>query len=201
MVENLLTLNDMINNSMAKFADIQKGIYDTQYEISGKPPKQTDETEEPRQAISLIDLDDEPSTGQQAPASTASKGNVLDELSDIFGQSASISPPQQQQQPAQQQSLDPLAFLSSNPPATSSSPSPFGLQALPPPPAVSPTLSSSSLGTPSASGSIREQPSNTSQENVADNASSTPIKHEPGQYKEHIRNEGLFVFIVFFLSS
>ncbi|KAJ8659605.1 hypothetical protein O0I10_004584 [Lichtheimia ornata] len=182
-IENLLTLNDMINNSMAKFADIQKGIYDTQYEISGKPPKQTDEAEAPRQAISLIDLDDEPSTGQQAPASTTSKGNVLDELSDIFGQSASISPPQQQQQqqqqPAQQQSLDPLAFLSSNPPATSSSPSPFGLQALPPPPAVSPTLSSSSLGTPSASGSIREQPFNTSQENVADNASSNAIKHEP----------------------
>lgn len=143
MVENLLTLNDMINNAMAKFADIQKGIYDTQYEISGKPPKQTDEAEAPRQAISLIDLDDEPSTAQQAPSSTASKGNVLDELSDIFGQSASISPPQQQ--PAQQQSLDPLAFLSSNPPATSSSPAPFGLQinALPPPPAVSPTLSSS----------------------------------------------------------
>lgn len=184
MVENLLTLNDMINNAMAKFADIQKGIYDTQYEISGKPPKQTDEAEAPRQAISLIDLDDEPSTAQQAPSSTASKGNVLDELSDIFGQSASISPPQQQ--PAQQQSLDPLAFLSSNPPATSSSPAPFGLQinALPPPPAVSPTLSSSSLGTPSASGSIREQPINTSQENVSttDNAGINPIKHEPSQY-------------------
>lgn len=184
MVENLLTLNDMINNSMAKFADVQKGIYDTQYEISGKPPKQTDEAEAPRQAISLIDLDDEPSTAQQAPSSTASKGNVLDELSDIFGQSASISPPQQQ--PAQQQSLDPLAFLSSNPPATSSSPAPFGLQinALPPPPAVSPTLSSSSLGTPSASGSIREQPINTSQENVSttDNAGINPIKHEPSQY-------------------
>lgn len=184
MVENLLTLNDMINNAMAKFADVQKGIYDTQYEISGKPPKQTDEAEAPRQAISLIDLDDEPSTAQQAPSSTASKGNVLDELSDIFGQSASISPPQQQ--PAQQQSLDPLAFLSSNPPATSSSPAPFGLQinALPPPPAVSPTLSSSSLGTPSASGSIREQPNNTSQENVSttDNAGINPIKHEPSQY-------------------
>lgn len=195
MVENLLTLNDMINNSMAKFADIQKGIYDTQYEISGKPPKQTDEAEAPRQAISLIDLDDEPSTGQQAPASTTSKGNVLDELSDIFGQSASISPPQQQQQqqqPAQQQSLDPLAFLSSNPPATSSSPSPFGLQALPPPPAVSPTLSSSSLGTPSASGSIREQPFNTSQENVADNASSNAIKHEPSKYKEHTKDGSLY---------
>ena len=180
---------------MAKFADIQKGIYDTQYEISGKPPKQTDEAEAPRQAISLIDLDDEPSTGQQAPPSTASKGNILDELSDIFGSSASISPPQQQQQQqqSQQQSFDPLAFLSSNPPAaTSSSPSPFGLQvnALPPPPAVSPTLSSSSLGTPSASGSIREQSINTSQENVSatDNTtSSSPIQHEPGQYKEYTK--------------
>ncbi|KAI8330872.1 hypothetical protein BC941DRAFT_439806 [Chlamydoabsidia padenii] len=86
-IENLLTLNDMINNVVAKFADIQKGIYDSQYDINGKPPKQTS-SEEPRQAISLIDLDDD---AQQTPL--ASSGSALTELSDLFGQtSISTSP-------------------------------------------------------------------------------------------------------------
>ncbi|KAI8077531.1 hypothetical protein BDF21DRAFT_421235 [Thamnidium elegans] len=92
-IENLLTLNDMINNVMAKFADVKKGLYDTQYEISGKPPTQNiNTTEEPRQAISLIDLDDNPttSTGSNSPATSS---NVLSELSDLFGSSASISTP------------------------------------------------------------------------------------------------------------
>ncbi|GAA5814510.1 hypothetical protein MFLAVUS_008007 [Mucor flavus] len=90
-IENLLTLNDMINNVMAKFADVKKGLYDTQYEISGKPPTQNiHTTEEPRQAISLIDLDDDPitSTGSNSPATSS---NVLSDLSDLFGSSASIS--------------------------------------------------------------------------------------------------------------
>ncbi|KAI9489671.1 hypothetical protein BDB00DRAFT_841941 [Zychaea mexicana] len=163
-IENLLTLNDMINNAMSKFADVAKGLYDTQYEISGKPPKQTDEAEEPRQAISLIDLDDEPSSttssSQLQPSSgTAKPVNVLDELSDIFGTSASISTPpaqqlqqqQQPQQPSQQQLIDPLAFLtSSSPSPVHSTSSSLAVHALPPPPIVSPTLSSSSMGTPSA---------------------------------------------------
>ncbi|KAI8149427.1 hypothetical protein BJV82DRAFT_588041 [Fennellomyces sp. T-0311] len=156
-IENLLVLNDMINNAMAKFADVAKGLYDTQYEISGKPPKQTDEAEEPRQAISLIDLDDGPSTTTSSPAPQSSgtaKVNVLDELSDLFGTSASISTPppqQQQQQSAQQQLIDPLAFLTSSSPSPAQSiSSSLAINALPPPPAVSPTLSSSSIGTPSA---------------------------------------------------
>ncbi|ORY91305.1 hypothetical protein BCR43DRAFT_480107 [Syncephalastrum racemosum] len=163
-IENLLTLNDMINNAMAKFADIQKGIFDTQYEISGKPPKQTEETPEPQQAISLIDLDDGPSETSSSPQQAQKSGNVMDDLSELFGQSASVSspatstntgfnlgslmnvspPPQhqhhqhQQQQQSMQQDEDPLAFL--------------GRPAIAPPPAVSPTLSSSSMGTPVASG-------------------------------------------------
>ncbi|KAL1929062.1 hypothetical protein VTP01DRAFT_2121 [Rhizomucor pusillus] len=152
-IENLLTLNDMINNVMAKFADVVKGIYDTQYEISGKPPKQTDSQEEPKQAISLIDLDDTPAAGaapfqsrQSSTAATSSKANVLDELSDLFGSSAQISPspPQQQQQ---QQQLDPLAFLTSPataPPATAT--------------AVSPTISTSSFGTPSTASDHFQEP-------------------------------------------
>lgn len=81
----------MINNVMAKFADVKKGLYDTQYEISGKPPTQNiHTTEEPRQAISLIDLDDNPitSTGSNSPATSS---NVLSDLSDLFGSSASVS--------------------------------------------------------------------------------------------------------------
>ena len=151
----------MINNAMAKFADIVKGLYDTQYVISGKPPKQTDEAEEPRQAISLIDLDDGPSTTTSSPApqSGAAKVNVLDELSDLFGTSASISTPPAQQQPAQQQLIDPLAFLtSSSPSPAQSTSSSLAINALPPPPAVSPTLSSSSIGTPSATFQLPQEP-------------------------------------------
>lgn len=138
---------------MAKFADVVKGIYDTQYEISGKPPKQTDSQEEPKQAISLIDLDDTPAAGaappqsrQSSTAAASSKANVLDELSDLFGSSAQISPPPPQQQ-QQQQQLDPLAFLTSPataPPATAT--------------AVSPTISTSSFGTPSTASDHFQEP-------------------------------------------
>ncbi|GAN03869.1 VHS domain-containing protein [Mucor ambiguus] len=102
-IENLLTLNDMINNVMAKFADVKKGLYDTQYEISGKPPTQdTNTTEEPKQAISLIDLDDTPamssSTGSASPS--INNKSALNELSDLFGSSSisSPAPPSNQQQ-------------------------------------------------------------------------------------------------------
>lgn len=89
----------MINNVMAKFADVKKGLYDTQYEISGKPPTQdTNTTQEPKQAISLIDLDDAPamssSTGSASPS--INNKSALNELSDLFG-STSISSPSSQQ--------------------------------------------------------------------------------------------------------
>ncbi|ORZ22304.1 hypothetical protein BCR42DRAFT_405889 [Absidia repens] len=84
-IENLLTLNDMINSVVAKFADIQKGIYDTQYDISGKPPKQTSSSEEPPQAISLIDLDDNVTSSNSTPTAT---GSALTELNDLFGQTS-----------------------------------------------------------------------------------------------------------------
>ncbi|KAI8361738.1 hypothetical protein BD560DRAFT_373999 [Blakeslea trispora] len=78
-IENLLILNDMINNAMAKFADVRKGLFDTHYEISGKPPTVTSTEQVPRQAISLIDLDDTPTKDTQ-------------DLSDIFGNHLSVSP-------------------------------------------------------------------------------------------------------------
>lgn len=102
----------MINNAMAKFADIKKGLYDTSYEISGKQPSYQNTTEEPRQAISLIDLDDGPissSNGSNSPVTAAptvsSSDNVMNDLSDLFGASASISSPAPQQQWQQQQQL------------------------------------------------------------------------------------------------
>lgn len=90
-IENLLTLNDMINNALAKYADIKRGLFDTHYEISGKPPTSNNPTEEPKQAISLIDLEDNTNSNQTSASNN--NANVLDELSDIFGSSAAISSP------------------------------------------------------------------------------------------------------------
>ncbi|KAI7854395.1 hypothetical protein BDC45DRAFT_545222 [Circinella umbellata] len=190
-IENLLTLNDMINNSLAKFADIVKGLYNTHYEISGKPPTPTQGIEEPRQAISLIDLDDAPtsttSSTQQSSTTATQQVNVLDELSDIFGTSATISTPSTQsqqpslllsqahQQPQQQQLLDPLSFLNSTstPSPAQTTSSSLAVNTLPPPPIVSPTLSSSSMGTPSASYQQTEEslPAPANNGNI--------IKHDP----------------------
>ncbi|KAI8368323.1 uncharacterized protein BYT42DRAFT_503929, partial [Radiomyces spectabilis] len=125
ITEKLLTLNDMINNAMAKFADIQKGLFNTSYEISGKPPTQTNASEAPTQAISLIDLDDMPSTQSSGPVTPAqsSSTSVLDELSDLFGQSAAITTTATSLgSPAAQQTASPVApldFLSQPVPATS----------------------------------------------------------------------------------
>jgi ADP-ribosylation factor-binding protein GGA len=99
ITEKLLTLNDMINNVTAKFADIRKGIFDTHYEVNGTQPQQTNSAEPPKQAISLIDFDDEvpqstngtPST--QPNQSKASSGNLMDELDGLFGPSTKISTP------------------------------------------------------------------------------------------------------------
>lgn len=132
-IENLLTLNDMINNVMAKYADIKKGLFDTHYEISGKQPTQNGNTaEEPRQAISLIDLDDAPapsSVGSDSPVS--SKTNVMNDLSDIFGSSASISTPplqQQQQQKSTNDIFDLLGGVQSSAPVHTTNPPPsFGI--------------------------------------------------------------------------
>ena len=195
-LENLLTLNDMINNALSKFADIVKGLYDTHYEISGKPPTPEEGAEEPRQAISLIDLDDAPtsttSSTQQSSITVQQQQqqqqvNVFDELSDIFGTSATISTPptqpqqssllSQQQQQQQRQLVDPLAFLNSTstPSPAQTTSSSLAVNTLPPPPIVSPTLSSSSMGTPSASYQQTQEslPAPANNGNI--------IKHDPGK--------------------
>lgn len=96
---------------MAKFADVKKGLYDTQYEISGKPPTQDNNTtEEPRQAISLIDLDDTPaissSTGSTSPNNNGSSMSALNELSDIFGSNNISSPSVSSSQQTGQSNFD-----------------------------------------------------------------------------------------------
>ncbi|KAI8047039.1 uncharacterized protein B0P05DRAFT_567092 [Gilbertella persicaria] len=90
-IENLLTLNDMINNAMAKFADVKKGLFDTHYEISGKQPTAPSDSQEPaRQGISLIDLDD--LSDSPSPSTTQSSSTALNDLSDIFGTNMNITP-------------------------------------------------------------------------------------------------------------
>ncbi|KAI7863163.1 hypothetical protein BDF14DRAFT_1846257 [Spinellus fusiger] len=89
-IENLLTLNDMINNAMSKFADIQKGLYDTKYVMSGKPPTKTSATQEPRQAISLIDLDD--GIPDMNTSSSTTTKTAMDDLSTLLGQPSMSSP-------------------------------------------------------------------------------------------------------------
>jgi ADP-ribosylation factor-binding protein GGA len=96
-LERLLTLNDMINNVTAKYADLRKGIYDTHYEVNGTQPQQTNSTEPPKQAISLIDFDDDvPSHGSSTqqpkqPSSTSSSTNLMDELDGLFGPSSTTT--------------------------------------------------------------------------------------------------------------
>lgn len=99
ITEKLLTLNDMINNVTAKFADIRKGIFDTHYEVNGTQPQQTNSAEPPKQAISLIDFDDEAPQTSKGTASAqpnqpkAASGNLMDELDGLFGPSTKISTP------------------------------------------------------------------------------------------------------------
>ncbi|KAI9032645.1 hypothetical protein CLU79DRAFT_727257 [Phycomyces nitens] len=164
-IENLLTLNDMINNVVAKFSDIQKGMFDTQYEISGKPPTKTNESEEPPQAISLIDLgDDEPTQPLHSSASPAGSKNALDELTDLFGQST-VSPvysPHPPPPPAN----DPFDLFGQQ-----SSPTVIPKLSVPVP---SSSLSSGSFGTPVST----YQPAVQNNQNSHNNQAS-PIQHEP----------------------
>ncbi|KAI9287850.1 hypothetical protein BC943DRAFT_274375, partial [Umbelopsis sp. AD052] len=87
------------SESIAKYADLRKGIYDTHYEVNGTQPQQTNSTEPPKQAISLIDFDDEmpshgTSTPQNKPSSNAnSSANLMDELDGLFGPSSTTSTP------------------------------------------------------------------------------------------------------------
>ncbi|KAI9276215.1 hypothetical protein BY458DRAFT_488837 [Sporodiniella umbellata] len=85
ILENLLVLNDMINNALAKFADVRKGLFDTHYEIRGKPPTTDSVHTEPKQAISLIDLED----------ATSLPTTALNDLSDLFGAQTTVTSPKQ----------------------------------------------------------------------------------------------------------
>jgi hypothetical protein len=90
-LEDLLRINDIVNNVIAKYQDIQKGLYNTHYEVNTDGHATPQPSED--QGISLIDLDDITSTPPlhlgDSPGQSA--GNVMDELSHLFGQQATTS--------------------------------------------------------------------------------------------------------------
>jgi hypothetical protein len=90
-LEDLLRINDIVNNVIAKYQDIQKGLYNTHYEVNTDGHATPQPSED--QGISLIDLDDVTSTPPlhlgDSPGQSA--GNVMDELSHLFGQQATTS--------------------------------------------------------------------------------------------------------------
>ncbi|KAI8072745.1 hypothetical protein BC940DRAFT_268413 [Gongronella butleri] len=94
-IEDLLRINDLINNVIAKYQDLQKGIYDTHYDMhKGAGTHGTPAPAE--QAISLIDLDDIPAsdsaTSSNAPSPAPGHATIeMDALSDLFGQVATPS--------------------------------------------------------------------------------------------------------------
>ncbi|KAI8092509.1 uncharacterized protein BX664DRAFT_327451 [Halteromyces radiatus] len=84
-IEDLLRINDIVNNVIAKYQDIQKGLYNTHYEVntSGHGTPQPVEN----QSISLIDLDnDNDISTPPVDGSPAQQTNVMDQLSDLFGE-------------------------------------------------------------------------------------------------------------------
>ncbi|KAI8334996.1 hypothetical protein BC941DRAFT_462069 [Chlamydoabsidia padenii] len=90
-IEDLLRINDIVNNVIAKYQDIQKGLYNTHYQVNtdshGTPQPVED------QQISLIDLDDITTPPLQLTDSpTQSGANVMDELSHLFGQQTTTTP-------------------------------------------------------------------------------------------------------------
>ncbi|KAI8381013.1 uncharacterized protein BYT42DRAFT_288822 [Radiomyces spectabilis] len=92
-LEDLLTVNDILQNVMAKYFDLKKGIYDTHYSVDSKPTKPPKE-DAPAQAISLIDLDDNTLTSpvqDQSRQNASSDISVFDELSNVFEQQVQVT--------------------------------------------------------------------------------------------------------------
>ncbi|ORX59662.1 VHS-domain-containing protein [Hesseltinella vesiculosa] len=157
-IENLLTLNDMINNVIAKYNDIQKGIFDTRYDIDGLPPSQA-AGEPPKQGISLIDLDDDLTGSTPTPATMPS--SALNDLNELFGQtslSATSTPSPLAGTTSNSNAL--LDLLGDTNPTNATQPPEYSLT----PPPASPTLPSSSFdslnrspSTPTASVSSAEE--------------------------------------------
>ncbi|ORX59388.1 hypothetical protein DM01DRAFT_1404958 [Hesseltinella vesiculosa] len=85
-IEDLLRVNELINNVIAKYHDLQKGIYDTHYDMH-KPACRTPQPAE--QPISLIDLDDLSPTNHTSPSQPA---NTMDVLLDLFDQPGPTPP-------------------------------------------------------------------------------------------------------------
>ncbi|KAI8878926.1 VHS-domain-containing protein [Backusella circina FSU 941] len=173
-IENLLILNDMINNAIAKFNDVKKGLFDTQYDISGKPPTENPSSNDtPQQGISLIDLDDIGPSSTSSTPSIQSNKNAMDELSDIFGSSANVSTPPPQPIRSTPDIFDLLG--QSSPSYNNNTPSPsLSNQAIPSYSSRSPSVSNS---VPSYSPSMSHPSAAAAQNNTSSNGSyhSSPV--------------------------
>lgn len=114
-IDELNEVKSIIKGVVLKYQDIKHGRYDTEYDISGKFKSETSSLSDknaPRQAISLIDLDDafdNTSSSSSPSAAPSSSKNALDELADIFGEKTTVS---SASTTAAQQSMDPFDLLS-----------------------------------------------------------------------------------------
>ncbi|CAO3638408.1 unnamed protein product [Cunninghamella echinulata] len=87
-IDELLRVNDIVNNTIAKFKDIQNGLYDTHYKVKeGHATPQSSQ----QQPISLIDLDEELNNQSNSLSTGNNNKNTLDELSDVFGQQMNMN--------------------------------------------------------------------------------------------------------------
>ncbi|ORY99369.1 hypothetical protein BCR43DRAFT_513492 [Syncephalastrum racemosum] len=97
--ESLQTLSVLLGKVLQKYADIDKGIYDTHYNIlENTPASQTPATstqQQPQQttneSVSLIDLDDDIYDSPNI-SEGSDRQKAMDDLCELFGQTASVSP-------------------------------------------------------------------------------------------------------------
>ncbi|KAI8081899.1 uncharacterized protein B0P05DRAFT_538528, partial [Gilbertella persicaria] len=91
-IEELTEVKSTIKGVLLKYQDIKHGRYDTEYDVSGKFKSETNSLSDmPPPAISLIDLDDISTSSSPSVGHAQIQKNPVDELSDIFGDKATIS--------------------------------------------------------------------------------------------------------------
>ncbi|OAD76782.1 hypothetical protein PHYBLDRAFT_180223 [Phycomyces blakesleeanus NRRL 1555(-)] len=87
--DDLLALNDLLNNVLAKYTDLKQGLYNTHYGIHGRI-KESDIPTEQQPPISLIDLDDDDECTTEAPPEYTF--SHVNDLADIFEKTNIVSP-------------------------------------------------------------------------------------------------------------
>lgn len=97
--ESLQTLSVLLEKVLQKYADIEKGVYDTHYNILENTPvsqSQPTSSAQPLQkigneSVSLIDLDDDVDDSPNV-SDGSDRQKAMDDLCELFGQSTSVSP-------------------------------------------------------------------------------------------------------------